>query len=220
MLAGATTEGQVTLRAWTSANGIAMSMQDCVPWLWLQLLQLATLVRTGCRRAARGGGHWRRLRRDVAGDDGIASRIPIRPCHRCRWHQRFALSASHAQHSPHCRLRRRLHKPKCLRRHRNTHRRVSKLPVGRARPRPSRVLEPLVVREERRIVSCMRRPACPLLVAVISCTSASALMLRHPPSCAFNPNYMSVLQKRSLSQAARSELLRPPLIHHHQLRQA
>jgi len=55
MLAGATTEGQVTLRAWTSANGIAMSMQDCVPWLWLQLLQLATLVRTGCRRAARGG---------------------------------------------------------------------------------------------------------------------------------------------------------------------
>ena len=30
-----------------------------------------------------------------------------------------------------------------------THRRVSKLPVGRARPRPSRLLEPLVVREER-----------------------------------------------------------------------
>jgi hypothetical protein len=43
---------------------------------------------------------------------------------------------------------------------------VGKLPVGRARPRPSRVLEPLVVREELRIISRMRRPACPLLVAV------------------------------------------------------
>jgi hypothetical protein len=32
---------------------------------------------------------------------------------------------------------------------------VGKLPVGRARPRLSRVLEPLVVREERRIISSM-----------------------------------------------------------------
>ena len=60
------------------------------------------------------------------------------------------------------------------RRHRNTHRRVTKLPVGRARPRPCRVLEPLVVREERRIISCrcMRRPACPLLVTAAAMPAA------------------------------------------------
>ena len=57
-------------------------------------------------------------------------------------------------------------------RHRNPHRRVGKLPVGRARPRPSRVLEPLVAREERRIISRVRRPACPLLVAAAAVPAA------------------------------------------------
>ena len=41
-------------------------------------------------------------------------------------HKRFALPAAYVQHSPRCRLRRRVHKPKCRRRHRNTHRRLSK----------------------------------------------------------------------------------------------
>jgi hypothetical protein len=40
-------------------------------------------------------------------------------CHRCRWYQCFALSAAYAQYSPHRRLRRLLHKPKCRRRHRH-----------------------------------------------------------------------------------------------------